>query len=118
MTLATFTPPIQPSVGATNKPKVKILKADFGDGYSQSAADGVNNIRAEFSLTWEVLTSTDADTIEGFLTTQGGYQPFYWSAPGKTTAQKWTCETWERTFNRAGWVSIKATLTQSFNLAS
>jgi len=53
MTLQTFTPPIQPSVGATNKPKVKILKADFGDGYTQAAADGTNNIRAEFSLTWK-----------------------------------------------------------------
>jgi phage-related protein len=121
MTLATFTPPMQPSVGATNKPKVSILKAEFGDGYSQSTAAGVNHIRNEFSLTWEVLTPAQANSIEAFLQQQGGITPFYWTAPGKSTPDKWTCEQWEVSFLAAtyqgqNYRSIKATFTQSFNL--
>lgn len=118
MTLATFSPPIQPSTGVTNKPQIKILEAQFGDGYTQATGDGLNHIRAEFSLMWEVLTPAQADAIESFFEAHGGYAPFLWTAPGKSTPQKWTCKQWERTFNRAGFVSIKATVTQSFNIVS
>jgi phage-related protein len=116
MTLATFTPAMQPSVGATNKPRVKILSAPFGDGYSQATADGLNHIRNEFSLTWEVLTPAQADAIDTFLRTQGGATPFYWTAPGASTPQKWTCEEWSVSFIQAGFRRITATFVQSFNL--
>ncbi|WP_457796646.1 phage tail protein [Methylocystis sp. S23] len=123
MTLETFTPPIQPSIGASNKPKVKILKAEFGDGYGQASRDGLNHIRNEFSLTWEVLTPAQANTIEAFLIEHGGDVPFLWTAPGKSTPDKWTCEQWEVSFLAAiyqgeNFRSIKATFTQSFNIVT
>lgn len=123
MTIATFTPPMNPSVGAINKPKVSVLRADFGDGYSQATRSGLNHIRNEFSLTWEVLTPTQADAIEAFLIQQGGDIPFLWSRPGKSTPDKWTCENWEVSFlsplyQGQNYRSIKATFTQSFNLLS
>ncbi|CAJ0861964.1 hypothetical protein AMST5_01445 [freshwater sediment metagenome] len=118
MTLATFTPAMQPSVGAVNKPKVSIHKAEFGDGYSQATAAGLNHIRDEWSLTWEVLTPAQADAIDTFLRGQGGHMPFYWTPPGSTTPQKWVCEEWSVTHIQAGFRSIRATFLQSFNLTT
>lgn len=118
MTLATFTPPMQPSVGAVNKPKVSVLKADFGDGYIQSTAAGLNHIREEWSLTWEVLTGAQSDAVDAFLRGQGGFTPFYWTPPGASTPQKWTCEDWSISHIQAGFRSIKATFVQSFNLTA
>lgn len=118
MTLATFAPAMQPSVGATNKPKVKVLLASFGDGYSQATADGLNHIRDEFSLTWEVLTASQADYVDTFLREQGGHTPFLWTAPGQVTPQKWTCEEWSETFIQGGYRRMTATFIQSFNLVT
>jgi phage-related protein len=118
MTLATFTPPVQPSVGATNKPKVRVLLASFGDGYTQATADGLNHIRDEFSLTWEVLTASQSDYVDTFLREQGGHTPFYWTAPGEATPQKWTCEEWSVSHIQAGFRRITATFVESFNLVT
>ena len=118
MTISTFTPPIQPSVGAQRKPQLKILSADFGDGYSQEAGDGLNYIRDVFELNWEVLTPTQSDAIESFLLAQGGITPFFWLAPGDATPRKFTCKDWEVTYLRVGLRSIKATFRQSFNIVT
>jgi phage-related protein len=101
-----------------NKPKVSILKAEFGDGYVQTTASGLNHIRDEFSLTWEVLTASQADYVDTFLREQGGHTPFYWTAPGEATRQKWTCEEWSITHIQAGFRRITATFVQSFNLVT
>lgn len=118
MTLVTFTPPIAPEYGANNKPKVKLLEADFGDGYTQTAADGLNHIRAEWTLNWPALTPAQADSVETFFSDRGGYTPFFWTAPGKASAQKWTCKDWEVGFAGPNHRSIRATFVQSFNILS
>src|SRR5690606_29261995 len=43
--IPTFDPPFAPSPGAQNKPEIKILQAEFGDGYSQPTPNGLNHIR-------------------------------------------------------------------------
>jgi len=119
MTLATFTPPIAPSPGTTDKPKVKILKADFGDGYSQWAPDGLNNIRRTLSLTWEVLLPAQALAITSFMFTQAAAAlPFYYTPSDETTAVKWTCDNWEDKRGDNGIRTVVATLEQSFALIS
>ena len=45
MALDTFSPPIEPTVSSTKEISYNVLRADFGDGYSQRAADGLNNVR-------------------------------------------------------------------------
>lgn len=116
MSIATFTPPVPPVVGGySNKPEIKILEAEFGDGYTQAAADGINNIRKVVSLRWEYLFPAEADAIVAFLAARGGYEPFLFTEPGGTSALQWTCKEWTDTHNEKGYRSVSATFRQSFN---
>ena len=72
MAFPTFTPPVPPSPGTANKPKVKLLKAEFGDGYTQTTRDGLNHVRRTLSLKWEFLTPTQAKTISAPLAASRG----------------------------------------------
>jgi phage-related protein len=58
----------------------RTLKASFGDGYEQKAADGINNKVQMWPLSFvENLTTTTA--IRDFLDARMGYQSFYWTPP-------------------------------------
>jgi phage-related protein len=115
MTLLTFTPPRAPSLASSKAVKTRILTADFGDGYSQRAADGLNNVRHVWSLTWKNLSDEDADTIEAFFVARRGYQAFLWAAPGAEQAT-YICSGWERGWITAGSDSLSATFEQVFDL--
>ena len=119
MSITTFTPPIPPVVGGyQNKPEIKLLRADFGDGYSQAAPDGLNHIRKVVSLRWEYLTKAQADTVVAFFVARGGYDPFLFTEPGSASPLQWTCDDWSDTQNEKGYRSISATFRQSFNRVS
>lgn len=119
MTLATFTPPRAPSPGTADKPKVKWLKSDFGDGYSSYAPDGLNNIKRTLSLTWEDCLPTQATSITSFLFAQAALaMPFYYTPSDETTPVKWTCENWEDKRGDGGLRTVTATFDQSFALLS
>jgi len=113
MTL-TFTPPVAPSPGSEDKTTLKLLKADFGDGYSSNVPDGINYIRHELSLTWDVLTPTDAATITAFFEARKGCEPFYYTPSDQPTPLKWVCIDWTRRKIDGGLESIQAKFTQSF----
>ncbi len=116
MTIATFTPSPAPSQGTEDKPKFKLLKADFGDGYTQVARDGVNHIRRVLTLNWDLLTPTQANAIWSFLIAQGGDTPFYYTPSDESTPLKWTCIEPSMKRIEGGMRSISATFEQSFNL--
>lgn len=116
MTYPTFTPPVAPSPGTADKPAFKILKADFGDGYSQAVPDGLNTIRRMMSVEWELLTPTDAATIINFLKARVGVEPFWWTPTDEITALKWTCSDFSDRRGDGGFRSISAKFEQSFLL--
>lgn len=116
MALQTFSPPIPPSPGTTAKPKLKLLKAEFGDGYTQSARDGLNHIRKTLSLEWEILLPDQAKQITDFFELQGGDIPFYYTPSDETTPIKWTCEEWDDKRTDGGLRNVTCTFEQSFSL--
>jgi phage-related protein len=69
-----------------------MLEANFGDGYSQRSAAGINTRRIAWSLTWENIDNADADEIVMFLDNTFGYTPFYWTAPGDTASRLWVLD--------------------------
>ncbi|CAO3459794.1 hypothetical protein [Azospirillum argentinense] len=85
MASVTFTPK-PPLVGATVEPEFKVLSAEFGDGYSQRAPDGLNNVRETHAFTWEV-PAADADYIVGFLKDRRGAEAFDYACPDGVTRQ-------------------------------
>jgi phage-related protein len=117
MTFPTFTPPIDPSPGTSARPELKLYKADFGDGYTQTTRAGMNHNRAVLTLEWEALTVAQHKEITDFLTARGGDETFLYALPGETT-RKWTCDEWETQHLAAGLKSLTATFRQSFALTN
>ncbi|MYZ46463.1 phage tail protein [Propylenella binzhouense] len=116
MSLYTFDPPIAPSPGLVSNIKPRILKAEFGDGYTQASKDGLNHQRRIMNLTWEVLTAAQADEILAFLEAHGGTTPFLYALPGEAAIRKWTAEEWNDERLSVGLRKVTATFTQSFTL--
>ena len=118
MSVPTFNPPLTPSPGSADKPEIKLLEADFGDGYTQATPEGLNSIRRVVSLKWDVLTIAQASQILAFFTAQQGSAPFYYTIPGEGAAVLWTCKEFGQGFAAYNYRSVTATLRQSFNLVS
>lgn len=116
MTVLTFAPTVGPSPGTTDKPTIKKLQADFGDGYSQAVGDGINYIRRELSLEWELLTPDQAVEITNFLRARGGVEPFYYTPSDELAPVKWTCDDWSDKRGQGGMRSVTAKFKQSFLL--
>ncbi len=66
----------------------RILRADFGDGYSQRAGDGINAAlnrwTVSFRSTWlgECVGTYGVKDVRDFLVARGGWQSFRWTPPG------------------------------------
>lgn len=92
--MATF-PSVAPALGArkTKQPKTRTLQ--YGDGYEHRLQFGLGQNPDSWSLVFENITTSEATSINGFLEARAADgQYFYWTAPDKTTAQKWVCEQW------------------------
>lgn len=96
MTLPTFAPPVSPSVNSQKSVQPRVLKAAFGDGYAQRAADGLNSRPAAWDLRWDALCTADADTIEAFLVARGGFEAFWWTPLDTTSPLTFVAESWTR----------------------
>jgi len=106
-----FTP--QQSSGSTRKPRV--LKASFGDGYEQRTADGLNTIRDEWHLTWN-LNALDRDTLLNFFSNLNGVSSFGWQSPDSISAKRYVCDDWSYTPLSGQMSQITAHIYQVFEL--
>jgi len=84
---------IGPTYPVESTVEPRILKVEFGDGYTQEAPDGINYLLYKFNLSWETLTTSEKDIIKNFIEARGGYQTFLWVDPDGTT-RKVKCRSW------------------------
>jgi phage-related protein len=116
MALSTFTPPVAPSPGTGIKRKLRLLQAEFGDGYTQPTPDGINHMRKTLTLKWDSLTEAQMKAIDDFLSDHAGTQPFYYRPAGHAAPLKWTCAEWEASVD--GVWRITATFVENFGSAT
>lgn len=114
--MADTLPDIAPSYSSSGTTDYKILEADFGDGYSQRAADGLNSKKISWSLTWENRPDTDVSTLADFLNDKLGYEAFLWTAPDETTERKWIARTLDITPVAAGFSTLRTAFEEVFDL--
>ena len=119
MALATF--PMDgvfgPIAGSAERgSQCRVLRAEFGDGYSQRAADGINSVRDTYAVSWEGLSRTDANTIDTFLRTHGGHTAFKWTPPGASASRNWLCSEWRVRHSSATLDAITATFVEDFSV--
>lgn len=72
----TWCPRINPQGSIT----LRVLTAQFGDGYQQNAADGINSKTGSWPLEF-VGSAEEIKPIADFLDVHGGWQRFLWTAP-------------------------------------
>jgi phage-related protein len=95
---------------------VRVLEAQYGDGYTQTQADGLNSISDTYSVGWNLLTRAELNAFTDFLTAHAGYVPFLWTPPLSSAARQWKCKTWKPVPLGGGWYSLSCTFKESFDL--
>lgn len=73
---------INPDKGLKTNQKPRTFTANYGDGYQQRVAAGINNIPEEWNLTWKNRSSAEMNKIIKFLEDQNGVSSFDWYPPG------------------------------------
>jgi len=91
-------PSLVPLAMSAGSSTAKIVKNDFGDGYTQRVADGINTIKSTWALDW-VVSNANKNTIVAFLEARGGYDSFLlptaiYTPLGETSTTLWTCDKW------------------------
>lgn len=115
MALRTFEPAVRQSPGTKIKPIVKLKKAEFGDGYTASAPNGINNVKDQVELNWDSLLPEEALAMDTFMREHKGATPFYYDVD-EGVVKKWKCETWQR--GRAETHTFSATFVEDFSLGT
>ena len=116
MTIQTFTPPSDPDVSASGSHKFRILKAQFGDAYSQRAADGINPLESDYSFAWTLESVTDVATMKAFFDARGGYEAFLYTIPNAVAATKFTCEQYSEIWEEGALKGLSATFKRVYDL--
>jgi len=95
----------------TEEPRLKV--AQFGDGYEQRAADGINNLLQEWSYVASEVDDAVADDMVAFLRARNGVEAFSYVPLRQTVAIKVKCSSWTRTWlDTPGLSSLRATFSQ------
>lgn len=116
MTRPVFNPPLPPSTSTRRSMKPRVLMANFGDGYSMRAADGINHMPDAMEVCWSMLRPADAKVIRDFLTARRGTESFLWTAPRDPAARQWVCLEWNTSYPNQTHEAINASFRQVFDL--
>jgi phage-related protein len=74
----------------------RVLATQFGDGYAQRQADGLNPLAQVWSVKFAAVDNAVADDIIAFLRAAKGVTSFDWVPLWHTTAIKVICPSWRR----------------------
>lgn len=109
MAYNTFNPIRMPST-ANIETEIKILSNDFGDGYSQTVADGLNAQKHILTLNWENLTLSQYKSIHSFFESQYA-KPFYYKVPDLNETLLFSCVKWSHSYHDK-YIDLSAELKQ------
>ncbi len=73
--------------------KPRVLKAQFGDGYDQRVADGINISPRIYRLEFKNRDDDERDDIIEFFEAANGVNSFDWTPPVGSSGV-WVCEEW------------------------
>ena len=118
MPAPTFSPPVPPTIGLSRTTRPRVLVAQFGDGYSQRTANGLNSQPSEWSVSWSPISLTNAETIRAFLASRGGVEAFRWTPPGAGSPVVVICPQWAFSYRGGGLADMQATFVEVFDLGA
>jgi phage-related protein len=72
----------------------RVIKAQFGDGYAQRRAAGINTQAHKWTVEMKNLDGKTYDAVLAFLEARNGVEVFNWTPPRTETAQSVICPSW------------------------
>lgn len=102
----------RPVSNPTGTSTFAVLTSQFGDGYSQEAADGINNETQSWPLDF-VGVEVEMQPIVNFIRAHAGFQGFYWTPPMGVQGL-YKVATFSINPQDGGLVQISATFVQKF----
>ena len=106
-----FSPPRAPSSVERSR-EVRIVGTDFGDGYEQKQADGLNALRDKLTVSWDNLTIAQAKSVDAFFDARYA-APFLWTPPQSEAQKLWRCTSWSVSYSSLH-ASLSASLEEVF----
>lgn len=82
---------VDPLMEVSSEPRVR--RVQFGDGYEQRTADGLNNDLKKYGVTVKV-SRDEGKYTEAFLTEHGGHRAFLWTPPYSYVPVPVVCRKW------------------------
>lgn len=77
------------SITSTKQRKHRTLSAQFGDGYSQEAPDGINAKYDEWNIVYQNLSTADRAVLWGVIDAVGSWDYLTWTPVGESVSKKW-----------------------------
>ena len=71
-----FSSAVQPDKGLSRKNTPRTFTVQFGDGYQQRIANGINNLKQQFSVSFATREKAEIDDIVGFFESTNGVTAF------------------------------------------
>jgi phage-related protein len=109
--MATFT--YTPDFGINFEVTPTVRVSQFGDGYEQRQASGLNSQRKNWDLKFSLRSDTEAGVIEAFLVARGAVESFDWTDINGVSG-KYVCMSWQRTKERFNLNTITCKFNQVF----
>jgi phage-related protein len=97
----------------------RVLRAQYGDGYAQEAADGINAMLRKWTIVYNNIqasgTGTTLKNLDDFFVAQAGYKKFLWTQPipfDVLGALQFVCVEWHWTWAGGLITGLTATVEQ------
>lgn len=65
----------------------RFRQIQFGDGYNQRSADGINPKSEEYEITVDGMTLAQKNDLDAFIGRHGGHKAFLWTPGGESQGQ-------------------------------
>lgn len=105
------------SKGSGVRHQIRVLEKRLGDGYTQRAAEGLNNVNLRYEAVWAALTEREATGLVEFLQERAGIEPFkVKKLPGLLSDRNWVCKDWSEEWVSAERRNVRAMLEEDFSL--
>lgn len=105
---------VNPDKGFSQSNETVVFKAEFGDGYEQRVANGINNNKQKFEMAFMTRTKDEIDDIVDFFASKKGTTAFDFTfansnESGNEETVKVVIEKWTQTWKYDDYYDLKAT---------
>lgn len=105
---------VNPDRGFSRKNEARVFKAEFGDGYEQRIANGINNLKQSFEVAFVNRPKDEIDDIVAFFEGKQGVTSFNFTfadsnASGSEETVKVVVDNFSQTWKYDDFYDLKAT---------